>query len=396
MKKILLFTTVSLLAYSSFAQLRISEIRIEQPGTDDDEYFELQNMTSSDIDLDDPACDYSYIVIGDGSSSAGSGVIEAVIDLTGTIPASGFYVVAEPTFSIGVENQTSNLSFENSDNVTHLLVKNFTGSNGDDLDSDNDCSLDAAFPGTIIDGVALIESMNGMSVPPSGTECEYGTDLSLPLVGPNGSSVPSQVGRNPLTGDWVIGELSISLGTDTPGGINTPLPVDLIYFSAEPRSSNRVLLEWTTASEEENDYFQIEKSRDGQKFEAIGKVKGAGNSLEQKTYRFVDEAAKAGVNYYRLAQFDYDGTMEYHQVVAVAMKDKDTKVEIYPTLVNEELNVNLEGEAIVSIMNISGALVKEVQVFNYTMLNVSDLMAGNYFLVIKGESFVEALRIVKQ
>ncbi|MEL6944279.1 MAG: T9SS type A sorting domain-containing protein, partial [Bacteroidota bacterium] len=159
---------------------------------------------------------------------------------------------------------------------------------------------------------------------------------------------------------------------------------------------NEVTLSWTTASEEENDYFQIEKSRDGQKFEAIGKVKGAGNSLEQRTYQFVDDAAKAGVNYYRLAQFDYNGTMEYHQVIAVAMKSKDAKVKIYPTLVNDELNVNLEGEATVSIMNISGALVKEIQIFNFATLDVSDLMTGTYFLVIKGESFVEALRMVKQ
>ncbi|MEL6720647.1 MAG: T9SS type A sorting domain-containing protein [Bacteroidota bacterium] len=178
--------------------------------------------------------------------------------------------------------------------------------------------------------------------------------------------------------------------------LNAVLPVELMQFTATPISENEVTLSWTTASEEENDYFQIEKSRDGQKFEAIGKVKGAGNSLEQRTYQFVDDAAKAGVNYYRLAQFDYNGTMEYHQVIAVAMKSKDAKVKIYPTLVNDELNVNLEGEATVSIMNISGALVKEIQIFNFATLDVSDLMTGTYFLVIKGESFVEALRMVKQ
>ena len=68
----------------------------------------------------------TYIVIGDVSTN--SGVVEAVVDLSGSsIPANGLFVAAEDTFTLGVADLVVNLNFENSDNVTHLLVTGFTG-----------------------------------------------------------------------------------------------------------------------------------------------------------------------------------------------------------------------------------------------------------------------------
>lgn len=68
--------------------------------------------------------------------------MNAVIDLTGSaIPAGGFFVAAEPTFGLGTADFTTGLNFENSDNVTHLLVRGFTGSNGDDLDFDGNSQV---------------------------------------------------------------------------------------------------------------------------------------------------------------------------------------------------------------------------------------------------------------
>jgi hypothetical protein len=81
-------------------------------------------------------------VIGDGSG--GSGTVEAIVSLDGkVIGANGFFLAAESSFSLGTANLTTSLNFENSENVTHLLVSNFTGANGDDLDTDDDGLLDA-------------------------------------------------------------------------------------------------------------------------------------------------------------------------------------------------------------------------------------------------------------
>ena len=131
MKKVLLTNVLlALLPVFMVAQVVINEIRIDQASADDDEYFELANQGAAPVSLDG----YFYLVIGDGSG--GSKVIEEVVDLSGnTIAANGFFVVAESSFSLATADITESLSFENSDNVTHILVQGFSGSNGDDLAS---------------------------------------------------------------------------------------------------------------------------------------------------------------------------------------------------------------------------------------------------------------------
>ncbi len=182
----------------------INEVRIDQPDSDNDEYFELAGTANASLD------GLTYLVIGDGAG--GSGVIEAVVALTGTtIPADGFFLVAEDDDTFGaVADLTATLNFENSDNVTHLLVDGFTGSNGDDLDTDDDGVLDSTPWTQIVDLVALIEEEN----PPAGTEYHYGP----PTVGPDGSYVPGHVYKCYAT--WLIGEFNPVGGDDTPGIAN--------------------------------------------------------------------------------------------------------------------------------------------------------------------------------
>ncbi|MDG2291655.1 MAG: hypothetical protein P8L37_03275, partial [Phycisphaerales bacterium] len=129
--------------------LVINEIRIDQGGSDNDEYFELKGAEGTDLS------GLTYIVIGDGSG--GSGHVEAIINLDGVIDADGLFVVAEDTFSLAVADQVANVSFENSDNVTHLLVTNYYGG-FDDLDVDDDGQLDSAPWLKVIDHIALIET----------------------------------------------------------------------------------------------------------------------------------------------------------------------------------------------------------------------------------------------
>src|SRR5690606_26221347 len=148
-----------------------------------------------------------HLVIGDGAT--GSGTIESVVDLSGhVVPDDGFFVVAESTFTLGEADLVASLNFENSDNVTHLLVSGFTGASGDDLDVDDDGTLDATPWETELDRIALVEEAN----PPSATVFHYGP----PSIGPDGSFVPGHVHR--CDGAWTIGEFGG--GLDTPGAAN--------------------------------------------------------------------------------------------------------------------------------------------------------------------------------
>jgi hypothetical protein len=89
------------------------------------------------------------------------------------------------------------------------------------------------------------------------------------------------------------------------------LPVDLLFFDASLKDGS-VVLEWVTASETNNDRFEIERSADnGKIFSVIATIPGMGNTNSETSYTFVDEMVPEGVLYYKLRQFDFDGKWEY-------------------------------------------------------------------------------------
>ena len=188
----------------------LSEIRIDQPGGDNDEYFELSGFAQSLDGL-------SYVVIGDGAG--GSGTIESVTDLTGqAMGGSGFWVAGESSMTLAVPDMVTSLSFENSDNVTHLLVRDFSGANGDDLDTDDDGILDVEPWSEVVDSVALLENeIDPGTGNTSGGELVY----SSTTVGPDGSFVPGHV--EICNAEWSVADFDPAAGTDTPGAANSCL-----------------------------------------------------------------------------------------------------------------------------------------------------------------------------
>ncbi len=96
------------------------------------------------------------------------------------------------------------------------------------------------------------------------------------------------------------------------------LPIELSSFTATVETPERVRLDWTTLSERNNDHFLVERSRDGQYFDPVGRVLGAGNSTQEIHYTFTHHDPDASnLSYYRLAQVDMDGTSTRSDVVSV-------------------------------------------------------------------------------
>ncbi|MEZ6005505.1 MAG: hypothetical protein R3F33_15120 [Planctomycetota bacterium] len=223
MKQLLLPVAAFALATAAQAQVSLSEIRIDQTGADNDEYFELVGAPGTSL------AGMWYIVIGDGSSTTLSGVVETVVDLSAySINANGFFVAAEATFTLGVADVllpgANDLNFENSDNVTHLLVTGFTGADGDDLDTNDDGILDTTPWASIVDSVAFIET-------PGTGDMVYSTNQ----VGPDGAFVPGLVFT--CSGVWTIGQFDPSLGEDTPGAANLCGTTNMSTF-CDPANNN--------------------------------------------------------------------------------------------------------------------------------------------------------------
>jgi hypothetical protein len=131
-------------------------------------------------------------------------------------------------------------------------------------------------------------------------------------------------------------------------------PVELIFSSATALSSGNKI-EWATAMEVDNDYFAIERSSNGRDFQVIAKVDGAGTHSGRLDYEFLDTRPLSGTSFYRLVQYDFDGSFKAYDVMRVV---RNQAVESQISLVGNPSN----GNKIFIQMNLSDKI--EVQVYN--------------------------------
>jgi hypothetical protein len=112
------------------------------------------------------------------------------------------------------------------------------------------------------------------------------------------------------------------------------LPIDLISFTGQC-NNNHIALNWTTATETNNDYFTIERSEDGSDWGVLGTVKSAGPSSANQEYSFTADETKNEISYFRLKQTDQDGKFKYFNIIQVNnCNNGNTAVNIYPNPTN--------------------------------------------------------------
>jgi len=178
------------------------------------------------------------------------------------------------------------------------------------------------------------------------------------------------------------------------------VPVVLTSFSAENRNE-QIHLDWTTSSEVNNDYFEIQHSLDGSSFETIGMQEGNGNSSITNNYSFLHETPKSGINFYRLKQNDFDGAFEFSDVTSVRTKEVK-EISLFPNPVQNELTISLQDESsenlVVEIIDASGrvALKQSLKSGNAIYsLDTSRLQNGNYLIRIQGNNIQHSKSFVK-
>lgn len=132
----------------------------------------------------------------------------------------------------------------------------------------------------------------------------------------------------------------------------TTLPITLSRFDAK-NAGKHVNTDWTTENEVNNDFFTVERSEDGINWNAIGNVKGAGNSETVLHYSYIDIRPLTGVSYYRLMQTDFDGATSYSDVKTVFRSDENNELKIFPN----------PTEGIVTVYSSSND-ISDYQIFN--------------------------------
>lgn len=164
------------------------------------------------------------------------------------------------------------------------------------------------------------------------------------------------------------------------------LPVELMSFTGTVRAEDN-LLDWTTASEQNSDFFLVERSTDGRSFEPIGSVDAANYSSMAIQYRFADVAAPKGLSYYRLRMVDTDGTEAFSEIIALTRDPLN--VLVYPVPVEDVLFWSTVQEPIHRVI-IHDALGRTVAdgATQGTQLNgplLDRLATGTYSLQLLGE-----------
>ena len=174
------------------------------------------------------------------------------------------------------------------------------------------------------------------------------------------------------------------------------LPVQLKEFVGQ-RNGQNIDLQWITSSEENNDYFSIEKSFDGKSFYTIGMVKGSGNSSETVGYAYTDHDVSQNLVYYRLKQTDFDGSFEYSRIEKVfGRKQGKSTLTAYPNpslngLITLTYSDSGSGSVLIYIRNLSGQIVHRELIETSTsdyfskQLDLSILPKGSYIVNIIGK-----------
>jgi hypothetical protein len=143
----------------------------------------------------------------------------------------------------------------------------------------------------------------------------------------------------------------------------TTLPITLTSFTAKAVNQS-VLLNWNTASEDNNDYFEVLHSADGKTFSAIGKVKGAGTSKVSNDYSLVDENPFVGTNYYKLVQHDFDGKTSSSDVISVDSKIAGSQLSVYAASSDVKITLSSPNKTKgkLQLFDISGRKLSETSV----------------------------------
>jgi len=232
-----------------------------------------------------------------------------------------------------------------------------------------------------IDGVKVFDGSGNASV--DLTECvEGGADIVIEFLANRRDEV--------INVTW-------DSGPTDPGAdcFSTAVPVEFGMVEARTQE-DKVNLYWETHAEINNEYFEVQWSRDGSNFQTIGDIEGAGNSTDKLAYTMLHDNPVFGQNMYRIKQVDFDGNFEYSDVVTARIENDNGDIALTPSPVKDVLYVSSNEELSLEIFSLSGARVLDVSKIQTGTVDLSTLQAGIYIVRMKTENEIISKKIIKQ
>jgi len=163
--------------------------------------------------------------------------------------------------------------------------------------------------------------------------------------------------------------------------LSVMLPIELSYFEVG-QDGNQIQFEWATESENNNDYFTVEYSLDGVKFNSVVVVDGAGNSTEQLVYNTTVSAEKyEGIVYFRLKQTDFDGQSTYSEARVLYVQGADDDIVIYPNPATTTITIDGGEFSNVYFVDIQSKKYSAIELGG-NQYSVENLSTGIYYAVI--------------
>lgn len=192
---------------------------------------------------------------------------------------------------------------------------------------------------------------------------------------------------------------SISL-TEAPGMTATTncaivLGVDFAQLSGK-RIAEGVQLSWLTTSELNNDYFAVERSTDGIVWTAFDVVNGAGTTSELQSYSSIDRNAGTGINYYRVKQFDFNGKIQFSDVITVS---NDVNVTLFPNPADNLVQVaSSDFFNTITISDLRGNVVytSDFAHIKQTVIQTKEFIQGVYLVTVNTDSGQTIERLIVQ
>ncbi|CAN5174593.1 hypothetical protein BH11BAC6_BH11BAC6_08210 [soil metagenome] len=197
-------------------------------------------------------------------------------------------------------------------------------------------------------------------------------------------------------------------GTLPPASLTTAgvLAIKLANFTLKAEGK-QVKIQWSTASEQNNDHFDIERSNDGRTWKTIATVKGNGSTNQTNTYQATDNMPLKGINYYHIKQYDINGKTTVSDVRSIKMfVENNSLLSVYPNPSKGAINFRVQdysgNNVTATLTNSNGKIIhsetiKEIQANATYTLNVKQQPApGIYILQLKGEGLQQTIKVVVQ